>query len=320
MVLKIPVWIVKTISLSFVIWILLSTVLPQMIMKRSSIQIQTNQFKKASYPYSSITSPTPLPIQNSTVYFIIGHPDDEVMFFSPSLLEISKPKNNNKVKLICFSSGDSVDESIGRIRSQELFHSAKILGISKEDVTVLDFKDGMNETWDSNDIKSALGDIIGLSHSGPVALVTFDENGVSNHPNHISLYHGTLNFFRTYYKSKKQDISSVPGNSLASTNKLYVLKSLNFWEKYSFTFLTNLELFVDQLSKLIFSNLLVNVNISFFSQNLNPSIKFYSDLNMLSVSYAAMSYGHFSQMVWFRYGWLILSRYLTFNQLNEILS
>lgn len=319
MVLKIPVWIVKTISLSFVIWILLSTVLPQMIMKRSSIQIQTNQFKKASYPYSSITSPTPLPIQNSTVYFIIGHPDDEVMFFSPSLLEISKPKNNNKVKLICFSSGDSVDESIGRIRSQELFHSAKILGISKEDVTVLDFKDGMNETWDSNDIKSALGDIIGLSHSGPVALVTFDENGVSNHPNHISLYHGTLNFSEhtTRARSKIYPVSLV---TLASTNKLYVLKSLNFWEKYSFTFLTNLELFVDQLSKLIFSNLLVNVNISFFSQNLNPSIKFYSDLNMLSVSYAAMSYGHFSQMVWFRYGWLILSRYLTFNQLNEILS
>lgn len=283
-------------------WIVVSTVIPQMIMKQSSVQIQTNRFQKTTYPYSSITSPTPLPIQNSTVYFVIGHPDDEVMFFSPSLLEIAKPKNNNLVKLVCFSAGDSVDESFGRIRSQELLHSARILGV--DDVTILGFKDGMNVTWESDEIKATLADIIGTTHTGPLVLVTFDESGVSHHPNHISLYHGTINFYKSYYKS--------------TANKLYVLKSLNFWDKYSFTFWTNGELVLELVSRLILSNLPVNVNESYFSHALPHSIKFYSDLNMLGVSYAAMSYGHFSQMVWFRYGWLILSRYLTFNQLNEI--
>ncbi|RKP29182.1 hypothetical protein METBISCDRAFT_28439, partial [Metschnikowia bicuspidata] len=65
----------------------------------------------------------------------------------------------------------------------------------------------------------------------------------------------------------------------------------------------------------------ININISFFDSFAHkqlPCIKVYSDLNMLSVSYAAMAYGHFSQMVWFRYGWLVLSRYLTFNHLTQI--
>ena len=46
-------------------------------------------------------------------------------------------------------------------------------------------------------------------------------------------------------------------------------------------------------------------------------VRLYSELNMLRLSYAAMAYGHFSQMVWFRYAWLLLSRYLTYNHLIE---
>ncbi len=56
---------------------------------------------------------------------------------------------------------------------------------------------------------------------------------------------------------------------------------------------------------LVFSNQIIkskfdNNNNNLQLQNLND-IRFYSDLNMLSLSYAAMAYGHFSQMVWFRY-------------------
>ncbi|KAK6459165.1 N-acetylglucosaminyl phosphatidylinositol de-N-acetylase [Scheffersomyces xylosifermentans] len=308
MIHRIPSYILKVLTTSFVAWIILSTAIPQIMSKYSEQEIQTNVYKKATYPYNSITSPTPLPIQNSTVYFIIGHPDDEVMFFSPSLVEIAKPKNGNDVKLVCFSTGDSVHESMGRIRSEELRQSARILGIDSDNVTILDtFKDGMNVTWDSNEIRDTLKDIVGVGKSQrPVVLITFDENGVSYHPNHISLYLGTVNFIKTY---KNSDY------------KLFVLKSLTFWEKYSFTLLTNVELFVDHISRWIFNNIEIDINISFFTKSDIPnlsSIKFYSDLNMLSVSYAAMCYGHYSQMVWFRYGWLVLSRYLTFNHLIQL--
>lgn len=301
--------LLKLLGLSFVVWVILSTVIPQIELKYTDPQIRANKYQKSSYPYNSITSPTPLPLQNSTVYYVIGHPDDEVMFFLPSLIEISKPKHHNHVKIICFSRGDAVDESFGTIRSEELILSARIMGVKQEDVTILNkYKDGMDEHWNEDDILSSLSSIIGKNTGKPVVLITFDEEGVSNHPNHISLYHGTKKYYKTYL-SKRDNA------------KLYVLKSLNFLEKYSFTLLSNVELFVNHLSKLVIKNLLnIDINVSFFSStsHTQQSLKFYSDLNMLSVSYAAMAYGHFSQMVWFRYGWLIFSRYLTFNHLIEI--
>jgi N-acetylglucosaminylphosphatidylinositol deacetylase len=301
----IPKVIFRLIIVSFGLWVILSTSIPQLKLKFNNHQIKTNKFEVDQYPYDSLTSPEIIPIQNSTVYYIIGHPDDEVMFFSPSIIELLKPKYNNLIKLICFSNGNSLDDSLGKIRSQELYHSGRILGIEQKNIEILNYQDGMNVTWDSIKICQSLKKLIGTNHQNLV-LITFDAQGVSNHINHVSLYHGSLKFFNTYYKK--------------STNKLYLLKSLNFLEKYSFTLLTNIELFFNHLSASLFSNLLnLNINVSFYQNLANKSsIKFYSDLNMLSISYAAMCYGHFSQMVWFRYAWLILSRYLTYNHLIEV--
>ena len=301
-----PSLFVKVIFGSFILWIVLSTCLPQLLVKYTNSEVRTNRFTSDSYPSTSITFPHQLPIHNSTLYFVIGHPDDEVMFFSPSIIELGKPKYNNDIHLVCFSNGDAVDPSMGSIRSNELLHSATILGVPRNKVTILsNYKDGMNITWDHAKINNSLKQIIGTS-AKDLVLITFDESGVSKHPNHISLYHGCKQFYKSFY-SKNKSVS------------LYVLKSLNFWEKYSFTLLTNVELFVDYLSKYFISNILkININISFFQTTANSSVKIYSDLNMLSVSYAAMGYGHFSQMVWFRYAWLVLSRYLTFNHLIQI--
>lgn len=308
--LAIPKLICKFIVWSFAIWVLLSTAIPQISIKFHNRQIQTNTFLQPNYPHISLTSPSPLPIRNSTVYFVIGHPDDEVMFFSPSLVELSKPKHGNHVRLVCFSRGDAVHESLGSVRSQELRNSARIIGVADEDVIILDnYKDGMDIHWNADDVASSLANIIGTTSQNNVSVITFDGHGVSGHSNHISLHHGTKEFFR----------SRIGAND---SFRLYVLKSLNFWEKYSFTVLTNVELFFGLLSRHIFSNLLkLNVNVSFFDQfhgNRLSLVIIYSDLNMLSVSYAAMAYGHFSQMVWFRYGWIVFSRYLTYNHLIQI--
>lgn len=307
--LRIPQYISRFIGISTVIWVILSTAIPQISMKIHDPQILTNIFVRSNYPYNSITSPTPLPIRNSTVYFVIGHPDDEVMFFSPSIVEISKPKHGNHVRLVCFSRGDAVHLSFGDIRSQELRTSARIIGIADLDVIILDgYKDGMDIEWSPEDVANSLSAIINTKDRGDVSVITFDEHGVSNHPNHISLYHGTKEFFRK--------------NVSGANFRLYVLKSLNFWEKYTFTVLTNVELFFDLMSKFIFKDFLkLNVNVSFynhFSKDHLSLIKVYSDLNMLSLSYAAMAYGHYSQMVWFRYGWIVFSRYLTYNHLIQL--
>lgn len=307
MLLILPKLIVRFLLATFLTWIVLTTSIPQVLINHINTQVKTNRFTSNQYPQHSITFPKSLSsIADATVYYVIGHPDDEVMFFSPTILELSKPKYNNTIKLICFSKGDAVDESMGPIRVKELYKSTSILGIDQNDVSVLNYKDGMNESWPMKDIHESLKQTIDVKSNGKLVIITFDEFGVSNHPNHIALYHGAKLFLKSLIKKNV---------------KLYKLKSLGFCEKYSFTLLTNIELFVDYISSLIQRFVRVNITVSFFEpKNSSTSIKIYSDLNMLACSYAAMGYGHFSQMVWFRYGWLMLSRYLTYNHLIEVIN
>ncbi|OBA22761.1 LmbE-like protein [Metschnikowia bicuspidata var. bicuspidata NRRL YB-4993] len=308
MLFLVPKFLVRLFLGSFALWIILSTAIPQLLLKFLEPQIRDLHFTQTAYPYNSLTTPAPPPIRNSTVVFVIGHPDDEVMFFSPSLVELAKPKHHNRIKLLCFSRGDAVDVSFGGIRAQELRSSARIIGVEPHDVVVLDeFQDGMDVQWKAADVAETLRQQIGRAAETTV-VITFDEQGVSSHPNHISLYHGCKEYFQTHVEPH-------------AAARLYVLKSLNFWEKYSFTALTNVELLVDLVLKFFLNTLKININVSFFSAYSGrslSSIKFYSDLNMLSLSYAAMAYGHYSQMVWFRYGWLMFSRYLTFNHLIQL--
>jgi N-acetylglucosaminylphosphatidylinositol deacetylase len=137
-------------------------------------------------------------------------------------------------------------------------------------------------------------------------VVTFDAMGVSGHRNHVLLYHGVRRYGQRAVAAR------------AAPARLLGLKSANFFEKYSFTLVTSVELFVEHVLRLVLGRAgQLNVRLSMLQAAAAPII-FYSDLNMLAVAYAAMAAGHFLQMVWFRYGWLVLSRYLTFNQLVEI--
>lgn len=297
-------YVQRTYVVSFFLWIALSTVIPQLLTKYGC----ESDIKARNGRTSTVLPSSASMVQNSTIYFIIAHPDDEVMFFSPSVIEFSKVSHNNKVKLLCFSKGDADSDIMGNIRTRELYESARILGISQDNVVLMDeFKDGMNENWDTKRIAEILKSKINHKASERTVLVTFDQDGVSGHPNHKALYYGVLHY-----------IKLIGGRS--HDTRVLILQSLNFLEKYSSTFLTNVELFVENISRSIFSSfLIVKINISFFNSKYSTQVlKIYSDLNMLSVSYAAMAYGHYSQMVWFRYGWLLLSRYLTYNHLIEL--
>jgi N-acetylglucosaminylphosphatidylinositol deacetylase len=42
---------------------------------------------------------------NKRILLLIAHPDDEAMFFAPSLLALTKDKYGNHVKILCLSSG-----------------------------------------------------------------------------------------------------------------------------------------------------------------------------------------------------------------------
>lgn len=44
-------------------------------------------------------------LYNKRICLLIAHPDDEAMFFAPTVLALTKPELGNHLKILCFSSG-----------------------------------------------------------------------------------------------------------------------------------------------------------------------------------------------------------------------
>jgi hypothetical protein len=44
-------------------------------------------------------------LQGKRLLLLIAHPDDEAMFFAPTLLALTRPELGNHVKILCLSSG-----------------------------------------------------------------------------------------------------------------------------------------------------------------------------------------------------------------------
>lgn len=44
-------------------------------------------------------------LQNKRICLLIAHPDDEAMFFAPTVLALTRPETGNHVKILCLSSG-----------------------------------------------------------------------------------------------------------------------------------------------------------------------------------------------------------------------
>ena len=78
---------------------------------------------------------------------MIAHPDDEAMFFAPTVLTMH---NKSLLHLLCLSVGNSA--GLGRIREKELHKSCAVLGIPEERVRIHDeegLQDGMGNHWDA---------------------------------------------------------------------------------------------------------------------------------------------------------------------------
>ncbi|KAF4624557.1 hypothetical protein G7Y89_g13612 [Cudoniella acicularis] len=122
------------------------------------------------------------------------------MFFSPTMMALTAPHLNNHFEILCLCSGE--DPALRETRREELLKSATILGLkSPNDVTVLNddrFADSMTVTWDHNLVAEILSRkfVASIDSSTPElsldVLITFDNQGISSHDNHISLYHGAL--------------------------------------------------------------------------------------------------------------------------------
>lgn len=151
----------------------------------------------------------------SSALLVTAHPDDEAMFFAPAVQGLVAA--GTVLSALCLSTGDA--EGVGLQRTEELFASYAQLGVPASRVRYLDdarLQDSMEEVWPNEYVSKVVGSHVdAISRSQRIdALITFDREGISGHLNHIATYNGTRDL------------------AIARKLPLYVLPSMEVWEKY----------------------------------------------------------------------------------------
>jgi N-acetylglucosaminylphosphatidylinositol deacetylase len=248
-------------------------------------------------------------------------------------------------------------DGLGHIRKEELQKSAVQLGLRNEsDVFVLDdptnFPDSMTTIWPAARIASLLVSAFApeLSPTSPQAssdaapgsssakpassssssstvhrrngsltatfsddapqasidvLLTFDQAGVSNHPNHRSLYDGAVSFMRILMKGK---------SGYACPVSLYTLTSTSILRKYAGVLDAPVTMLYGIMAGIMDKKKPSSSKKS--GQGANRLL-YVSGISEWLAAWKAMVYGHQSQMVWFRWGWITIGRYMVVNDLRR---
>ncbi|ORC86050.1 N-acetylglucosaminyl-phosphatidylinositol-deacetylase [Trypanosoma theileri] len=215
------------------------------------------------------------------VLLVFAHPDDEAMFFSPMLEYLRS--NGVKVHFLCLSNGNF--EGLGAVREKELQLSAECFGVHRNNVRIVNhplLQDGMNTFWDVDLIRHEVSSYLKKAKNVRT-VVTFDKKGVSSHPNHIAVYNGVA--------SVKENMP--PGIVFLS------LHTRNLLGKYS--------------------GMLAAVRYVFFSPLEEDQRRFVILIPPASLlaSLRAMRM-HSTQLVWFRYLFILFSSYTYINEMEEL--
>jgi len=117
------------------------------------------------------------------VCFVIAHPDDESVFFLPT---VKKAVDSNcEVFILCLSDGGF--RGRGSKRKGELFDAMSVIGIPVDHITVLSdssFQDSKIHFWDAAHLRPVIKEHLKLNKADVV--ITFDLAGASAHPNHCA--------------------------------------------------------------------------------------------------------------------------------------
>lgn len=232
------------------------------------------------YPYqSSFANNDAGSLQKRNVLLVIAHPDDESMFFSPTINQMTSRGHN--MHILCMSTGNA--DGIGDVRKEELYRASVILKVPLQQVTVLDhpdLQDGFGKVWNSTILSNIVEKEV-LDHAIDM-IITFDQYGVSGHCNHRDVHRGVQRF--------KLDTSQ-------REIEAWELVSSNIIRKYSGP---------------------IDIWLSLWSAQCSLNGQMHCLLNEHPFrSYVAMSQ-HLSQWVWFRKLFVSFSSYSYVNTLRKI--
>jgi N-acetylglucosaminylphosphatidylinositol deacetylase len=257
-----------------------------------------------------------------SVGLVIAHPDDEAMFFTPTIMNLlaamKESSSRARLRLLCLSSGNH--DGLGEVRKRELKESCAVLGLlegasssssADEVVSIIDdpeLPDHPGLLWSYNKVAQHMESWIEANNI--TLLLTFDETGVSNHPNHRSVYEATRLLLRRRQHQHRAALASPPiltpststsTPALASTAaprvpsplQAYGLISLPLYRKY-----------LGLLDAWLIASLRRVGSLSFWA----PAI----DSSKLAME------AHRSQLVWFRHLFVLFSSYSFVNHLRPI--
>jgi N-acetylglucosaminylphosphatidylinositol deacetylase len=84
--------------------------------------------------------------QKKNVLFVIAHPDDESMFFSPTINYLAS--NACNLHMLCLSTGNA--DGMGSIRNNELHRACAVLKVPLQQLKILNhpnLQDGFGQLW-----------------------------------------------------------------------------------------------------------------------------------------------------------------------------
>ncbi|KAJ1834646.1 hypothetical protein LPJ63_001777 [Coemansia sp. RSA 2711] len=221
--------------------------------------------------------------QQKHVLFVTAHPDDECMFFTPTLASLAR-QPHVAVSLLCLSKGDH--DGHGDVRKKELIKAAVSFGLTPDSVIIVDdpnLPDDPKKAWNVALVAKTVEAVVA---AGDVDTVfTFDRQGVSGHPNHIAAYMGVKHMALTSQRFKFHPVN------------VYALDSVGLVRKYSSIIDT-----VFSLGALV---------------SAKSNLLFVADIQAYSAGVQAMAM-HESQLVWFRKLYLAFSRYMFINTYSKI--
>jgi LmbE family N-acetylglucosaminyl deacetylase len=141
-----------------------------------------------------VEADTALPLAGRTVLGVFAHPDDESLACGGTLARLADA--GARVVVLCASRGELgscsdpslvPDGDLGLVRSRELRDAAAVLGVS--DVILLDHHDG-DLRWDK--VPELHAEIVMmLERYRPDAVITFAEDGLYWHLDHIGVHERT---------------------------------------------------------------------------------------------------------------------------------
>jgi len=136
-------------------------------------------------------------MKGKTVLAVFAHPDDESIACGGTLARLAD--EGARVVLLCASRGErgsvegpAPDDGVGETRSRELNEAAATLGIA--DVLLLDHPDGNLRWAHVSELHAQI--MMTVRHYEPAAVITFGEDGLYWHVDHIGVHERTTTAVR----------------------------------------------------------------------------------------------------------------------------